>query len=177
MANKILIKRGTAAAIPVLDVGELGLATDTKKLYVGTSSGNVEIANVSEIPAVPSAGTGNPLMDGVASAGSAATWSKSDHRHPTDTSRAAASDLAAKQGKYVSATVTLTVAGWSGNTQTVAASGVASNNLVEVSPLPSSLEAYVNAGIYCSAQASGTLTFTCKTVPSAALEVNVVVWN
>lgn len=37
---------------------------------------------------VPTAGTANPKMDGTASAGSAATWSKSDHVHPTDTSRA-----------------------------------------------------------------------------------------
>jgi hypothetical protein len=35
------------------------------------------------------AGTTNPLMDGTASAGSATTWSRSDHVHPTDTSRAA----------------------------------------------------------------------------------------
>lgn len=39
--------------------------------------------------AVPVAGTSNPKMDGTASAGSATTWSKSDHVHPTDTSREA----------------------------------------------------------------------------------------
>ena len=38
---------------------------------------------------VPVAGTSNPAMDGTASAGSATTWSKSDHVHPTDTSREA----------------------------------------------------------------------------------------
>lgn len=38
---------------------------------------------------VPTAGTSNPSMDGTASAGSATTWSKSDHVHPTDTSREA----------------------------------------------------------------------------------------
>ena len=38
---------------------------------------------------VPTAGTSNPSMDGNASAGSATTWSKSDHVHPTDTSREA----------------------------------------------------------------------------------------
>ena len=35
-----------------------------------------------------------PVMDGTASVGSAATVARSDHKHPTDTSRAAASDLA-----------------------------------------------------------------------------------
>lgn len=39
-----------------------------------------------------------PLMDGSASAGSSADYSRGDHRHPTDTSRAAASDLTTLQG-------------------------------------------------------------------------------
>ena len=37
---------------------------------------------------VPTAGSTTPKMDGTGSAGSASTWSKSDHVHPTDTSRA-----------------------------------------------------------------------------------------
>lgn len=40
----------------------------------------------------------NPLMDGTASSGSAATVSRSDHKHPTDTTRASASDLSAHIG-------------------------------------------------------------------------------
>lgn len=39
-----------------------------------------------------------PVMDGTASVGSASTVARSDHKHPTDTSRAAASDLTALQG-------------------------------------------------------------------------------
>ena len=39
-----------------------------------------------------------PVMDGTASVGSASTVARSDHKHPTDTSRAAASDLAALHG-------------------------------------------------------------------------------
>ena len=38
-------------------------------------------------PTIPSAGTSNPLMDGTASAGSASTYSKSDHVHPSDTTK------------------------------------------------------------------------------------------
>lgn len=38
---------------------------------------------------VPTGGTSNPSMDGTASAGSATTYSKSDHVHPSDTSREA----------------------------------------------------------------------------------------
>lgn len=39
-----------------------------------------------------------PVMDGTAAVGSASTVARSDHKHPTDTSRAAASDLTALQG-------------------------------------------------------------------------------
>lgn len=39
-----------------------------------------------------------PVMDGTASVGSASTVARSDHKHPTDTSRASASDLTALQG-------------------------------------------------------------------------------
>lgn len=41
--------------------------------------------------------TTDPVMDGSASAGSASTVARSDHKHPTDTSRAAASALSALQ--------------------------------------------------------------------------------
>lgn len=47
------------------------------------------------IPTVPSAYTGTPLMDGTASAGSSSSWARGDHRHPTDTTRAAASSVPA----------------------------------------------------------------------------------
>lgn len=43
-------------------------------------------------------GTTSPAMDGVASAGTAQSVSHSDHVHPTDTSRASASDLTSHTG-------------------------------------------------------------------------------
>lgn len=46
--------------------------------------------------AIPDASSAAPAMDGTASAGSATTYARADHVHPTDTSRAAASDLANK---------------------------------------------------------------------------------
>lgn len=39
-----------------------------------------------------------PVMDGTASAGSASTVARSDHKHPTDTSRAAQADLTSHTG-------------------------------------------------------------------------------
>ena len=38
-------------------------------------------------------GTATPLMDGTADAGTSTSFAREDHRHPTDTSRAAAADL------------------------------------------------------------------------------------
>jgi hypothetical protein len=43
---------------------------------------------------IPSAGTAAPKMDGTAAVGTSASYARADHVHPTDTSRAAAADLA-----------------------------------------------------------------------------------
>ena len=74
----------------------------------------------------------------------------------------------------VNSTITLTSAGWSSNTQTVNVTGMTADGVVMVSPDPTDQSAYTSAGILCTAQAAGTLTFTCDTVPSADIDVNVV---
>ena len=76
--------------------------------------------------------------------------------------------------KQVNTTITLTSAGWSSNTQTVNVTGMTATGVVMVSPDPTDQSAYTSAGIYCTAQAAGTLTFTCDTVPSGDIDVNVV---
>lgn len=72
-------------------------------------------------------------------------------------------------------TASLTMAGWSNNQQTVTVQGVTTNSSVIVSPDADSFTAYGEAGIYCSAQATNSLTFTCESVPTAALTVNVLI--
>ena len=74
----------------------------------------------------------------------------------------------------VNSTITLTAAGWSSNTQTVNVTSMTATGVVMVSPDPTDQADYTSAGIICSAQAAGTLTFTCSTTPSADLSVNVV---
>jgi len=69
---------------------------------------------------------------------------------------------------------TLAVADWSSNTQTVNVTGVTATNTVFVSPAPASAADYASAGIVCTAQGAGTLTFTCTTTPTNAITVNVV---
>lgn len=73
-----------------------------------------------------------------------------------------------------SISVTLAVADWSSNTQTVTVTGVAADSVVFVSPAPASASDYASAGILCTAQAANSLTFTCDTTPTNAITVNVV---
>lgn len=73
------------------------------------------------------------------------------------------------------ATATLTVAGWSGNKQTVNVAGVTNDNTLIVSPVYASKYAYDLAGVGASAQGNGTLTFTAQKTPTAALSVNVLI--
>lgn len=75
------------------------------------------------------------------------------------------------------ATVTLAVADWSGNSQTVTVLGVTADNAVIATPSPASTPAYVEAGCLCVAQGEDTLTFTCEQTPSSDLEINVLIFN
>lgn len=76
-----------------------------------------------------------------------------------------------------SSTINIPVATWNATNLncTVSASGVTASNAVVVTPDPASMDVYSAAGIVCTAQAAGTLTFTCKTVPTAAIAVNIMV--
>ena len=76
---------------------------------------------------------------------------------------------------YTQLTVTLTVAGWSDNSQTVTVSGVTANNAVVISPTPGSYRSYGEFGVDCIAQAANSLTFVCDSVPDVALAVNVFI--
>ena len=73
------------------------------------------------------------------------------------------------------AVVSLTVAGWSNNAQTVSVTGLGANDAVVVSPTPSSIDDYSAFGIYCTALAAGSLTFTCVYTPENAISVNVLI--
>lgn len=74
-------------------------------------------------------------------------------------------------------TVTLTVAGWSATakTNTVTVTGLGASDTVVVSPAPASWADYASAGVRCTAQAAGSLTFTCNAIPTAALTVQVLI--
>lgn len=80
--------------------------------------------------------------------------------------------------KHTTATASLAVASWnSSNQQSATVSGVTASNLVIVSPAPASVAEWGSCGVYCSAQAANSLTFTCSKKPSAALTANVVIMS
>ena len=59
--------------------------------------------------------------------------------------------------------------------QTVTVSGVTANNNVWVSPAPSSTSDWTAAGIICQSQGTNSLTFSCTTIPSTDITVNIII--
>lgn len=88
---------GTAASISYDNTGSGLSATDVQdaidELAAGGGGGG------------PSPYTSNPAMDGTASPGSSANYARGDHVHPTDTSRASASDVASLDARYTDNTI------------------------------------------------------------------------
>ena len=77
----------------------------------------------------------------------------------------------------VGVTATLTAAGWDADakTQTVSVAGVTAAANCIITAVPDSYMAYAEAGVRCTAQGSGTLTFACETVPTADVAANVLI--
>lgn len=73
-----------------------------------------------------------------------------------------------------SLTVTLSASGWINNSQTVQVINMNSTKSVIVEATEAGKDAYAGAGIKCTAQATNSLTFTCETVPTQAVQVNIL---
>lgn len=75
-----------------------------------------------------------------------------------------------------STTVNLPLSGWDTGIkmQRVLLDVVSADDNILVTYAPESHDAYVNAGVYCSAQANGSLTFKCNKIPTANLTVNIM---
>lgn len=73
--------------------------------------------------------------------------------------------------------VSLPASGWDAEakTQTVSVAGMTESALVITSAAPVSFVAWSDAGVRCSAQSGGALTFACETIPTEDLTGNVVI--
>lgn len=86
-------KNGTTIT-PVNKIANISVPTATSELQ--NDSGFI---TAEDVPEGATASTTTPLMDGTASVGSELAFARGDHRHPTDTSRASASDLTSVSGR------------------------------------------------------------------------------
>ena len=73
------------------------------------------------------------------------------------------------------ATLTLAANNWSSKTQSVTVTDMTTTATVIVSPSPASIDAWTGAGVYCSSQATNSLTFKyTEDAAPAAITVNVL---
>ena len=77
----------------------------------------------------------------------------------------------------VGVTATLSASGWDANakTQTVSVAVVTATDNCIITAAPDSYMSYAKAGVRCTAQGDGTLTFACETVPTANVAANVLI--
>lgn len=162
-------------------------ATDTTY----TAWANIQISNNNEISATDttySAWTwlslnGTTFSNAWVTSVNSNTWAVTVNEFNPDNTGATWDVLTATNSWYErvtkqnSTTVTLSSSSWSSHTQTVTANWVTSSNTVIVSPAPSSMSDYMSWQVYCSAQWTDSLTFTCTTDPSNNLTVNIVILN
>ena len=82
-----------------------------------------------------------------------------------------------KAGKSNGVSVNLPASGWAADakTQTVSVAGVTATANCIITAAPDSYMAYAEAGVRCTAQGAGTLTFACETVPTADVATNVLI--
>ena len=82
-----------------------------------------------------------------------------------------------KAGALILRSATLTTSGWSGNSQTVTVNGVVADTTaqaIDISPEDkNSAETWAEAGVWCTSQGANSLTFTCESTPSAAINLSI----
>lgn len=76
----------------------------------------------------------------------------------------------------MSTTVVLSASEWTDNSQTVSVDGVTIDGTIIVSPAPNSHSEYANSGVMCTEQQEGSLVFTCDTIPTNDLTVNLLIY-
>lgn len=75
--------------------------------------------------------------------------------------------------KKYSLSAVLTAANWSNNSQSITATGVDGTNTVFITAAQGSKDEYRNCQVQCTTQASNSLTFSCVTVPSNDIIINI----
>ena len=168
---------GTSGAVKSISVGSGAVANGTGSIAIGESSSTINHTKAIAIGASAVVNANNAIQISVASVGQyntdANTFKVANTNGNFEIMSADGTIPTARLTK-VNSTITLTAAGWSSNSQTVSVTGMTATGVVLVSPDPTDQADYTSAGIICSAQAAGTLTFTCSTTPANDIDVVVV---
>ena len=171
-----------ASSKPSYTASEVGAVPTTRKVNNKALSSDVTL-NASDVGAQPTlvSGTNIKTVNSTSLLGSGnvavqpTLVSGTNIKTVNSTSLLGSGNIAV-QSAITSTTVSITVASWNATTTcTVSVTGVTASNNVVISPAPASIADYVSAGVYCSAQAAGTLMFTANSTPTADLVVNVMI--
>lgn len=150
------------------------------KLTVGTAPTNdMDVATKTYVDTALAlkANTASPTFTGTPKAPTAVAGTNDTQIATTAFVQAAVSG---KQAHYKEALVNLPANGWDPVTKwqtKTGVTGVKQTNLVIISPYPTAVTDYANAGIACIEQAPNSLTFECQTIPSVSISVNVVIFD
>ena len=169
-------------------LGNVDNTSDANKPVSAAQQAAIAAAVQEAESAIPAASSADPQMDGTANAGSATTWSRGDHVHPSDTSRVPTTRTV--NGKALSADLVLDAVGsitlslsWSGSgpyTQVVTVTGatISSNSKVDLQSTPAQIEQLISDGVEALVieNNAGTLTATAiGAAPSTALTLQCTV--
>lgn len=219
-ATKALTQKGTFETFLTSHQDISGLAPLASPALTGTptaptaasGTNTTQIATTAFVKAavdaksVPSASSTTPKANGTAAVGTETAYSRGDHVHPTDTTRAALASptftgtpkaptatagtnttqiattafvkTAVDNATSSMVTISIPTSAWSDRTATVTCTGVTSTSNIIVTSDPSTMEAATAAGVYCSGQGTNSLTFSAMSdVPTTTLTMDVWIGN
>ena len=157
---------------------DIGTALNAGALPVVVYNGTVRVLSSYQPTAAFFFGLGSLDSTDFIKCTSADVWSTGYLNLVDDTTFQANKEIwDAKQSAPTKLTLTLDKDDWSALAQTITATGVTANNLVEVAPVSAAdAENWSDNKVWCSAQGANELTFVCAVTPSSDLNVNVVIW-
>lgn len=73
-------------------------------------------------------------------------------------------------------TISLEASEWQRNQKTITVEGVTTENIVFLSPASKAdADTWIAAGVWCTGQGVNSLTFSCESVPSSAIGLNLMI--
>ena len=73
-------------------------------------------------------------------------------------------------------TISLEASGWQSNQKTITVEGITTENIVLLSPASKAdADTWTAAGVWCTGQGANSLTFSCESVPSSAIGLNLMI--